>query len=314
MARRRIRGLPRPAVLVLALVVWALVAGAAPGAAHAGLRVAATLPDLWAITRAVVGDLAEVEPVARFGQNPHDMEIRPSQVLIVRRADVLVRNGLEEDAWIDAIVETAGNARLLRGSMYVIEAARGIRVLKVPQGPVDRSMGDVHPLGSPHFTLDPANMPRVTATLVEGLSRVAPELAGRLEANRHAFLERVAAAARRWKDLLAPLGGARIVSHHDSWPYFLDAFGLVDGGTIEDRPGVPPSPQHLLALIRSMKETRVRAILVETWYLADTARAVARETGAKVVVLPQTPGAVKGTEDYVGHLEYLVTRIAEALK
>jgi len=93
-----------------------------------------------------------------------------------------------------------------------------------------------------------------------------------------------------------------------------DAFGLVDGGTIEDRPGVPPSPQHLLALIRSMKETRVRAILVETWYLADTARAVARETGAKVVVLPQTPGAVKGTEDYVGHLEYLVTRIAEALK
>ena len=200
----------------LALLVAGLVVAGAPGAAHARLRVAVTLPDLWALTRAVGGDLVDVDSVARFGQNPHDMEIRPSQVLIVRRADVLVRNGLAEDAWIDAIVETAGNPRLLRGSAFVIEASRGIRVLKVPAGPVDRSMGDVHPQGSPHFTLDPGNIPLVTATIAEGLSRAAPDLAGRLESNRQAFLERLAAADARWKHLVAPQRGARIVSHHDN--------------------------------------------------------------------------------------------------
>ena len=287
---------------------------ALPPDADAGLRVVTTLPDLWALTRAVGGDLVEVETVARFGQNPHDMEIRPSQVLVVKRADALVRNGLEEDAWIDAIVESAGNPKLLRGSANVIEAARGIRVLKVPAGPVDRSMGDVHPLGSPHFTLDPANVPTVTATIVEGLARLAPELAERLAANRRAFLERLASADRRWKAMLAPYRGARLVSHHDSWPYFFEAFGFAAGGTLEDRPGVPPSPQHLASLIRSMRDERVRVILVETWYPLNTARLVARETGAQVLVLPQTPGAVKGTEDYIAHLDHLVTKVFEALK
>ena len=123
-----------------------------PASGAATLRVVATLPDLWALIRAVTGELVSVELATRFGQNPHDMEIRPSQILLLKRADILVRNGLEEDAWIDPIVESAGNPKLLRGSPNVIEAVRGIAVRKVPAGPVDRSLGDVHPLGSPHYT------------------------------------------------------------------------------------------------------------------------------------------------------------------
>ena len=306
----------RPVLRVsLALVVAVLtLATAAPPTAAAKLRIVATLPDLWSLTRAVVGDLATVDLATRLGQNPHDMEIRPSQTLLVRRADVLVRNGLEEDAWIDPIVESGGNPKLMRGSLNVIEASRGIQVLKVPTGSVDRSMGDVHPSGNPHYTLDPATIPTVTATIVTGLARVAPDLAPRLEANRQTFLDRLAAADRRWKAALAPFHAASVVSYHDSWPYFYRAFGLVEGGIIEDRPGVPPSPQHLASLIRKMKEEKVRVILLETWYPADTANLVARESGARVLVVPQTPGATKGTEDYIAHLDALVTAVAAALR
>ncbi len=293
-------------------VLLALMA-LAPAVAHAQRRVVATLPDLWALTRAVAEDLLQAEVATRLGQNPHDLEIRPSQMLLVKRADLLVRNGLEEDAWIDPIVEGAGNPRLLRGSPNVVEAVRGVQVLKIPSGPVDRSLGDVHPLGNPHFDLDPANLPIVTANIVAGLARLMPDLAPKFEANRHAFLEKVAAADRRWKAILAPHRGTKLVSYHDSWPYFYNAFGFVDGGIIEDRPGVPSSPQHLSALIHRMKQEKVKVILLESWYPADISNFVARETGARVVVVPQTPGAVKGTNDYISHIDYLVNAVAAAL-
>ena len=161
-----------PALLALGLIstvaVLAGLFGALPAAdlaAEPPLRVLATLPDLWSITRSIVGDLGRVDVATRPGQNPHDLEIRPSQILLVKRAEILVRNGLEEDAWIDPIVESSGNPRLLRGSTSVIEAAQGLALLKIPSGRVDRSLGDVHPSGNPHFTLDPGTMPTISASI-----------------------------------------------------------------------------------------------------------------------------------------------------
>ena len=304
--------LPRVAIVVAAVVLLTTIAGAAD--AQPKLRVVATLPDLYVITKALVGDAAGVEVVARFGQNPHDMEVRPSHMLTLRRADVLVRNGLEEDAWIDVIALGSNNPKMVRGTPTVIEASTGIPVLKVPSGRVDRSLGDVHPLGSPHFTLDPGNMPVVTANIGRGLARVAPEHAAMFETNRSAFLARVAMAETRWKEVLAPFHGAGIVSYHDSWPYFYRAFGLVEAGIIEDRPGIPPSPQHVAALIRKMSVERVKVILHESWYPRELTDFVAQRTGATVLVVPQTPGAVKGTDDYIAHLGYLVHTLASALR
>jgi len=300
------------ALTALALIV--IVAAPWSGApAQSRLRVLATLPDLWAITRAIVGDLGEVQVATRPGQNPHDLEIRPSQFVLVKRAEILVRNGLDEDAWIDPIIESSGNPRLLRGAPSVVEAARGLTILKIRTGPIDRSLGDVHPSGNPHFTLDPGTLPVVTANIVAGLSGLRPDLAERLDANRRAFLDEVAVAARQWSDALAPYRGAPLVSYHDSWPYFYQAFGLEELGVIEDRPGVPPSPQHLVALIRQMRERRAKVVLVESWYPTGTAAAVARATGARVLVLPQSPGAVTGTDTYIAHLDFLVTSLARAL-
>ena len=302
-----LRGATAGALALLAV----LAAREAP--AQSRLRVLATLPDLWAITRELVGDLGEVQVATRPGQNPHDLEIRPSHILMVKRAEILVRNGLEEDAWIDPVIESSGNPRLLRGAPSVIEAVRGIRLLKVRSGPVDRSQGDVHPSGNPHFTLDPTTMPIVTANIVAGLSRLRPDLAEPLEANRKSFLEAVADAMDRWTRALAPYRGAPLVSHHDSWPYFYRAFGFEELGMIEDRPGIPPSPQHVAALVRQMRERRVRIVLLESWYPSDTAAAVARAAGARVLVVPQSPGATKGTDRYIAHMDALVTAVAGAL-
>jgi zinc/manganese transport system substrate-binding protein len=300
-------------VLVAGALVVLAVASAATAPAQERLRVLATLPDLWSITRALVGDLGEVQVATRPGQNPHDLEIRPSQILLVKRAEILVRNGLDEDAWIDPVIESSGNPRLLRGSPSVVEAVRGLSILKVRTGQVDRSLGDVHPAGNPHFTLDPGTAPVVTANIVAGLGRLRPDLAERLEANRRGFLDEVAAASRKWTETLAPYRGAAVVSYHDSWPYFYRAFGLEELGVIEDRPGVPPSPQHLATLIRQMRERRVKVVLVESWYPTDTPMAVARAAGARVLVVPQSPGAMKGTDTYISHLDALVTMLARAL-
>jgi ABC-type Zn uptake system ZnuABC Zn-binding protein ZnuA len=300
-------------VLVLAALVGLSVAHPAATPAQERLRVLATLPDLWAITRALVGDLGDVQVATRPGQNPHDLEIRPSQILLVKRAEILVRNGLDEDAWIDPVIESSGNPRLLRGSPSVVEAVRGLQMLKVRTGAVDRSLGDVHPAGNPRFTLDPGTAPIVTANIVAGLGRLRPDLAERLEANRRWFLDEVDAATQRWTATLAPYRGAPVVSYHDSWPYFYRAFGLEELGVIEDRPGVPPSPQHLAALIRQMRERGVKVVLVESWYPTDTPMAVARAAGAQILVVPQSPGAVKGTDTYIGHLDALVTAVAAAL-
>jgi ABC-type Zn uptake system ZnuABC Zn-binding protein ZnuA len=317
-------GLTRaPRLLVSRRLVMALLGIVALGVTGAGsvlhaadpkLRVVATLPDLSILTRAVAGDVATIDLIARFGQNPHDMEVRPSHILLVRRADLLVRNGLEEDAWIDVMVHSAANPKVLRGAPSVVEASQGLTVLKVLTGRVDRSMGDVHPSGSPHYTLDPDNVAIVTANIAAGLIRALPEQARTFEANRQTFLEKVAEADRRWKAALAPFRGSALVSYHDSWPYFYRAFGFVEGGTIEDRPGIPPSPLHLANLIRAMREQKVKAILHESWYPTDITSRIARETGAKMVVVAQSPGAVKGTEDYITHLDHVVGALATALR
>src|SRR5262245_33515580 len=190
------------------------------------LRVVATTTDLKALTDVVGGDLVDVDALARGSQNAHDLEVRPSLIVKVRRADVLVMNGLELDQWAEVVVQGANNPNVVPGASGRIDASAGIPVLEVPTTRVDRSMGDVHPLGNPHYTNDPGLAPTITANIASGLARVAPQQRTAFERNRQQFLARLDQAMARWTAQLAPLRGAKVVVDHNMWIYFLTRFGL----------------------------------------------------------------------------------------
>jgi zinc/manganese transport system substrate-binding protein len=302
--------------LCIAVLAGLVALGLSAGGGHAAgkIRVVASLPDLRALTAAVGGDLVEVDVLARGDQNPHDLEVRPSLMVKLRRADLLVRNGVGGDPWVEPLLLGAGNGRLVRGQPGHVDASRGISILGMPQGPVDRSRGDVHPEGNPHYTLDPATAAPVTATILEALAVLAPEHRATFEARRRELLTRLNTALARWQETLAPSRGARVVTYHDTWVYFLDRFGLVSAGTVEDRPGIPPSPTHVAELIRMMKTQRIRALVYEPWVDRRLVERIARETGARAVALAPAVGATPEATSYVDLFEFNVSALARALR
>ena len=300
----------------LFFIVAGLVAGPGTGLAVAASRipVVATTTDLKALVEAVGGDLVDVDALARGNQNPHDLEVRPSLMVKVRRADLLVMNGLELDQWAEVVVQGAGNPRVGPGAPGRVDASGGLLVLEVPQAKVDRSMGDVHPVGNPHYSIDPGMAAGVTANIVEGLARVAPQSRPAFERNRQAFLARVDQALARWTTEMAPFKGAKVVVDHNMWVYFLTRFGLVEAGSVEERPGIPPTPSHLTRLIALMKEQKVKVVVSVPWTDQKLAERVAQEAGAKVVPLAPAVGSVKGADGYIETIDYNVRSIAQALR
>jgi zinc/manganese transport system substrate-binding protein len=299
-------------LLVLALAAVALRPPATDAARK--LRVVATIPDLASLTETVGGDLLDVESLTRGTQNFHEAEVKPSMMLKLRRADAVVENGLELDAWADVAIEGANNPNIIRGARGRIEISRGIDLLEVPTTRVDRSMGDVHPRGNPHFALDPGLAPVITQNIVDGLSRIAPEHRATFEANRTTFLARLGQEMARWTKLMEPVKGRKVVVFHPDMIYFLTRFGLVQAAIVEDRPGIPPSPQHLVSLIRQMKEEQIKVLLVEPWNDVKLANRVAEEAGAKAFVIASAVGAVKGGDNYIGAIDFNITTLAKALQ
>jgi len=304
--------------IALALALLLIATGSLlPGAEAARkLRVVTTIPDLQSLAEAVGGDLVEVDSLTRGTQNFHEAEVRPSMMLKLRRADALIENGVELDAWADVAVTGANNANIVRGAPGRIEISRGIQLLEVPTTRVDRSMGDVHPLGNPHFSLDPGLAPIITQNIVDGLARLAPENRAEFEKNRQAFLQKLEGQMERWTKVMQPFRGGKVIVYHPDFIYFLTRFGLVQVATLEDRPGIPASPQHVVQIIRQMKAEQVKVILVEPWNDVKLAERVAGEVGngAKALVMATAVGAVKGADNYFAAIDYNITTLAQALK
>ena len=278
------------------------------------VRVVTTTTDLKALAEAVGGDLVEVDALARGSQNAHDLEVRPSLMVKVRRADLLVVNGLELDQWAEVVVQGANNPKVIPGAPGRVDASAGILVLEVPRTRVDRSMGDVHPVGNPHYTVDPGMAPNITANILEGLVRVAPQHRAAFERSREQFLARLGQAMAKWAADMAPYKGAKVIVDHNMWPYFLTRFGLVQAGSVEERPGIPATPTHLTKLIAYMKEDKIKVIMAVPWADYKLAERIAQETGAKVVLVANGVGALKGTDTYLDTIDYNVKAVAQALK
>jgi zinc/manganese transport system substrate-binding protein len=301
------------AIALAATAAWgALGAPAVPAADK--LRIVTTTTDLKALTEVVTGGLAEVDAMARASQNPHDLEVRPSLMIKVRRADAMIVNGLELDDWADVVAQGANNPNVIPGAPGRIDASRGLLVLEVPKTRVDRSMGDVHPSGNPHYTLDPGMAPAVTQNILEGLARVAPQHRTAFERNRQQFLARLDEAMGRWNKMLEPHKGAPVVVNHALWVYLLTRFGLVQIGSIEERPGIPPTANHLVKLINLMKEDRVKVVIAEPWSDLKLIQHVAQEAGAQSAILASSVGALKGTDTFLEAVDFNVKTLAQMLK
>jgi zinc/manganese transport system substrate-binding protein len=280
--------------------------------AAAQLRVVATFPDLADIVKQIGGARVQVSALARPQDDFHLVTPRPSMALELSRAKLFVRVGMDLDLWADDLLTAARNAAILRGASGYVDCSVGARKLEVPTGRVDPSMGDIHIYGNPHYLFDPANAKIAARNILEGLKRVDPANAQEYQRRYEAFVQRVDEHLNRWHQILAPYKGTLVVVYHKSLPYFLQRFGLQELATVEPKPGIPPSPGYLREVIARMKNTGCKVILIEHFRPRRFPDAIARETGAKVVVLPAAVGA-EGTTDYFSMIDAMVNRIAAAL-
>ena len=296
--------------LLLMLLLTGL--GALPAAAQ--LRVVTSTTDLWDIARQVGGTRVRVKAISTGYQDPHFVEAKPSFVLDLQKADIWAYIGLDlERGWAPVLLSGARNARILPGGSGDVDVSRAIPLLDVPTGNVDRSQGDVHPLGNPHYWLDPGNAVRIAQLFRDRFSQADPAGSSVYEANTTAFAARLAGAEREWAPQRARLKGKPIVAWHTSWRYLAEYAGLTIVGFLEPKPGVPPSPSHLAGLIETMQRTGARVIVMEPWYDRKTAQLVASKTGAKLVVLPPSVGGEKGLDDYAATLRHAISTLAEAV-
>ncbi len=287
---------------------------AAPTAARAQLKVVTSTTDLYDIAKAVGGDKIVAAHIGEGYQDPHFIEAKPSFVLQLRNADVWAFVGLDlEIGWMPLLLDGARNARIRQGGTGYLDASSAIPVLDRPSGNVDRSQGDVHPLGNPHYWLDPVNGKRIAHLFAQKFTQLDAKNAAAYAANERAFAARLDAAARAWAPQLAQIRGKPVVAWHTSWRYFAEYNGMNIVGFMEPKPGVPPSPSHLAGLIATMKRTGAKVIVMEPFYDRKVADLVASRIGGRVLVLPPSVGGVKGINDYVQLIQYDVTQLAQAL-
>lgn len=285
------------------------------GTAQSALRVVTTTEDLASLAREVGGERIQVESIARGYQDPHFVEPKPSFILKLHNADVLILVARElEAAWLPPLIQQSRNAKVQPGASGYLDASVNVRILEIPKGQITRAMGDVHPLGNPHYWLDPGNGRRIAKTIEQRLAQLSPSDAPYFASRFADFDKRLAAAEQRWDGAMAPYRGLKIVTYHRSWANFAERFGLDVVGYVEPRPGIPPSPSHTVELIREMRRLQIKIILVEPYFDVKTPNAIARETGATVLVMPPSVGGVKGADSYLALFDHNVDLLTKTIE
>jgi len=280
--------------------------------APAALNVVATTPDLASIAREIGGAKVEITTLARPTEDPHFVEPKPSFVVKLNRADALIEGGAElELGWLPPLLEGARNPKLAAGQPGRIVCHQGLQLLGVPEK-ADRSQGDLHALGNPHYATDPLNGRRIAQTIAEAFCRLDPASAEFYRANLSRFQAALDAKTQEWQKLLEPFRGRHVITYHDYWPYFAARFGLRMDIFLEPKPGIPPTPAHLTEVVKQMKDAGIRVVVAQPYVSRRSAETVARLTGATVLDLPAQPGG-KEAERYLDWLDLVVRSLAKAL-
>ncbi len=297
----------------LASLALVLVSAALAQPAAAVVRVVASVPDVADMTRQIGGDQVEVVTIAEGSQDPHKVPVKPSFVTKLNRADAVVVQGLGlEHAYLPALLEVARNDAILPGNRGYIDASLYIEPLEVPTSQ-NRSQGELHPLGNPHFNLDPVRGKQMARAIAEGLERVDPDHAAAYRdglARYTALLDRKIA---EWEKLAAPLRGVKAISYHQDLVYLAERYGLELEGTIEDKPGIPATPAHLQELIERMKDTNTKLVIREISYDQSLADTVAERTGGRVAIVSSLAGGLPGTQGYVDSVEANLKALVNAV-
>jgi len=288
---------------------------ALPAAAQSKLNVIATTEDLAAIAREVGGDHVTVDSIAKGYQDPHFVEAKPSFILKLQKADLLILVGRDlEIGWLPPLIQQSRNSKVQVGADGYLDASQQARILDIPQGQVTRAEGDVHPQGNPHFWLDPENAKIVAREIFDKFSRFRPNDKSFFEQRLNDFNNRLNEAEKRWVAMMAPYKGLKVVTYHRSYSNFADRFGLNIVGYVEPKPGIPPTPQHTLELINDMKKNNIKIVLVEPYFDLKTPNAIGRETGAEVLVMPPSVGGAKDITDYFKLFDYDLNLLVNAIK
>jgi zinc/manganese transport system substrate-binding protein len=295
------------ATLAVALAAW-------PARAQAELKVVATVPALAAIAHDIAGPYAQVKSLTRSSQDPHFVDARPSLALDLNRADLLITVGLElEVGWLPTLLTGARNGKILPGNPGYLDTSHFVELQEVHTQPVSRSMGDIHPGGNPHFLADPRAAATVAAGIAARLQELDPKHATGYKDGLAAFQRKLAAARVRWEQTLVPFKGTPIIAYHKTWAYVASWIGLVEVGSLEPKPGIPPNPSHVAQLLVVGRQRKVRAILQEEYYPDSTSKLVAQQIPAKLVRVPGGPDYQAG-QSYFDYVEAMVKLIADGLK
>jgi len=299
-------------------IAFAAALLAAPLASAKKLNVVTSTTDLAALAQEVGGDRINVESIAKGYQDPHFVEAKPSFLLKLRQADLLISVGLElEIGWLPPLITQSGNPRVQVGASGYLDASQFAEILEKPTGQITRAMGDVHPLGNPHYWLDPDNGRRVAKGIAAKLGELDPQDSSYFQQRFADFDKRLTAAEKNWDDQMKPFRGRKVVAYHTSWTNFARHFGLNVVGYIEPRPGIPPTPQHTIEIMQLMKRDNVKIELIEPYFDLKTPQSIGRETGAQVLVLLPSTGGEKQVTDYFKLFDYdigLLTKAFNATK
>ena len=282
----------------------------------AKVRVVSSLPDLAAIAEEIGGDKVEVKSLSKGYQDPHFVDAKPSLILSLNRADLLLYTGLDlEIGWLPPLVTGARNSKILTGNIGNLDCSTLIpNILEMPTTKVDRSMGDIHPGGNPHYMRDPRNGIAVAKGIADRLKEIDPENASYYDEHLKDFVPRLTAKIKEWDEKLAPYKGTEIVTYHKSWVYFSDWAGFQEVGFVEPKPGIPPSPSHVADLIRKIQGMNVKLVIAESFYPQNTPALIAQKAGASFLTLPASVGGGDGINTYSDLFDVIVGEISSKLE
>jgi len=281
------------------------------------LRIVTTTPDLASIAKEIGGERVEVFAIAKGYQDPHFVDAKPSYIIELQKADMFIQMGLDlEVGWAPQLLDGARNPDILPGGKGFLEASAGVPLLQIPAGdPATlRAQGDIHIYGNPHYWLDPLRGKIISRNIFSGLARLQPANRAEFQKNLDLFDRKLDSKLAEWEKQMQPYRGAKIVAFHNSWPYFEERFGLQIVGFIEPKPGIPPTPKHLVEVIKTVQEQGVKIIIISPYYSKKSSELVASKTGAKVLVLATSVEAFPGINDYFALFDYNLEKLLQAFQ